>query len=291
MGKFDKITRFAAKAGKVLKKHSPEILMVAGVVGVITSAVMACKATTKLNDIIEEGKTDAEEIHKVAESRPEEFTEDDVKQAITINTGKTALKVAKLYAPSVALGVLSLTALVTSNIILRKRIATVTAAYIALDESFKTYRGRVKERFGEDVEKEIRLGTGSVEVTELNEDGTETTKTVTLAGIPASEYAVIFDTHTSCVAGKNKDYNLTTIRGIESYLNQQLEAKGFVTLNEVYDGLGIEGTRIGLVAGWVYNKEEYTKIEIEVTDVINEAGEPALMLDFNADKKYVYESM
>ena len=288
MGKFNKLTRVASKVGKVLKKHSPEILMVTGVVGVVTSAVMACKATTKLNDIVEEGKTDAEEIHKVAESRPEEFTEDDVKRAITINTGRTALKVAKLYAPSVALGVLSLTALVTSNIILRKRIATATAAYIALDESFKTYRGRVKERFGDEVEKEIRLGTKTEEI--VNEDGT-VEKVTTIAGTPASEYAVVFDTHTSCIAGKNKDYNLTSIRGIESFLNQQLESKGFVTLNEVYDALGMEGTRIGLVAGWVYDKNEYTKIEIEVTDILNDAGEPALMLDFNADKKYVYESM
>ena len=63
----NKISRTFYKVGFELKKHSPEILVVAGVVGTVASAVMACKATTKVNDILDQTKKDVDNVHKVLE--------------------------------------------------------------------------------------------------------------------------------------------------------------------------------------------------------------------------------
>ena len=107
-----------------LKKHSPEILIVTGVIGTVTSTVMACKATTKLNGILEDSKERIDQVHYAMdhpETLPEEYTDEDGKKDLAIVYTQSAVKVAKLYAPSVALGVLSITAIVSSNNILPNR--------------------------------------------------------------------------------------------------------------------------------------------------------------------------
>ena len=153
------MTRTFNRVGFKVKKHSPEILMAAGVIGTVTSAVMACKATTKLSDIMDESKKTVDQIHYAIENPeelPEEYTPEDGKKDLAITYVQTGIKLAKLYAPAVILGSLSITAMVSSNNILRKRNITLAAAYTAIDKSFKDYRGRVVERFGKELDKELR---------------------------------------------------------------------------------------------------------------------------------------
>ena len=133
-------TRAFNKTGIKLKKHSPEILVVAGVVGTVTSAVIACKATIKLNDILNESKETINKIHYAIENPEklsEEYTEEEGKKDLAIVYTQSVLKVTKLYAPSVILGTLSITAILTSNNILRKRNVALAAAYTAVNKSFK----------------------------------------------------------------------------------------------------------------------------------------------------------
>ena len=59
-----KVSSTFKKATIKLKKHSPEILIAAGVVGTVASTVIACKATTKLSSILDESKENIETIHK-----------------------------------------------------------------------------------------------------------------------------------------------------------------------------------------------------------------------------------
>ena len=146
------VSRGIHKIGFKFKKYSPEIMVVAGVAGVVTSAVMACKATTKLERILEEPKKDIEAIHhgfEHPETLTEEYTEEDRNKDLAIVYAQAGVKVAKLYAPSVLLGAVSITAILAGNNILRKRNVALAAAYTAVDKGFKEYRGRVVERFGE----------------------------------------------------------------------------------------------------------------------------------------------
>lgn len=260
-----------------LKKHSPEILIVSGIVGTVTSTILACKATTKVSDIIEESKEQVETVHTVAErvnngeaimcSDGSMYTNNDVNKDLTIIYAQTAIKIAKLYAPSVVLGGLSLAAIVASNSILRKRNIALAAAYTTIDKSFKAYRKRVAERFGDEIEKEIRHNVKAIKVEEtiVDENGKEkkVKKTIKVADpSPYSAYAKVFD-EANKNWEKDPDYNHMFIKQVESYCNDLLKSRynpitnkpGYLYLNEVYDMLGFEPTQAGQVVGWTYDPD------------------------------------
>lgn len=293
-------TRTFNKVGFKLKKHSPEILIAAGVVGTVTSAVMACKATTKLNDILDNSKDDIDAIHgamKHPEDLPQEYTKEDGKKDLAIVYVQTGVKLAKLYAPAIALGALSITAILTSNNILRKRNIALAAAYTAVDKSFKEYRGRVVERFGKDLDRELRYNIKAKEIEEvvINEDGTESVvkKNISVSGLDAySDYAKFFDE--SC-AGWTKDpeLNLCFLKRQQDYANEVLKAKGYLFLNDAYEMLGIQRTKAGQCVGWIYDEKNPVGdncVDFGIYDTYKEGCrnfvngyERSILLDFNVD--------
>lgn len=291
------ITRTVNRAGLTLKKHSPEILLVTGVVGAVASAVVACKATTKLSSIVESTKTNAEEIHRYAESeeRIPDYTDEDVKKDLAITYVKGGLQVAKLYAPAVAFGALSVTAILASHNILKKRNVALAAAYTALDKSFKSYRNRVLDRFGEEVERQIRynIQTTEVEETVVDEKGKEkkVTKTVESCELD-NPYAVMFD---ECNPNWERDpnFNLNFLRSQQNYFDMILKTKGHVFLNDVLAQLGYPKTPEGQIVGWVYdlNNEKLSNyVDFGLMDKNRErviaflsGAEPSIILNFNVD--------
>jgi hypothetical protein len=302
MKKFDittKVTRGLNKAGFQLKKHSPEILIVAGVAGAVTSAVMACKATTKLNDILEESKEQVDKIHEAIEhpeNLPEEYTEEDGKKDLTIVYTQTAVKLLKLYGPSIVLGGLSITAILTSNNIMRKRNIAIAAAYTSVDKSFKDYRGRVVERFGKDLDRELRYNIKKEEVEETIVDektGKEKTikKTIDVAN-DVSEFAKFFDD--GCTGWtKDPELNLAFLLKQQAFANDKLKANGYLYLNEVYDMLGIPRTKAGQIVGWIYDEKNpigdnyvdfgiFDSNKVKNRDFVN-GYERTILLDFNVD--------
>lgn len=281
------ISRSAHRMAFKLQKHSPEILVVAGVIGVVASAVMACKATTKLGDILDDSRDKVDE----------EYTPEDGNKDLAIVYTQTALKVAKVYAPAVILGGLSITAILTSNNILRKRNIALAAAYTAVDKSFKDYRGRVVERFGKELDKELRYNIKAKEVEETvtDEKGKEKTvkKTVDVVDPNAvSEFAKFFDD--GCIGWtKDPELNLIFLRQQEAAATKRLEDRGHLFLNEVYDMLGIQHTKAGQIVGWIYDKENPVGdnyVDFGIYDTNKEANrnfvngyERTILLDFNVD--------
>ena len=295
----EKMVKVYNKSEMKVRKYSPEILAGVGVVGVIASTVMACKATTKLSDILEESKEQLEQIKTVAvdPAYADKYTEDDAKKDTTITYVQTGVKVAKLYAPSVILCTSSLGCLLASNNILRKRNAALSAAYMTVDKSFKEYRRRVAERFGDEVEKEIRYNIKAKEIVTVDEEGNEVKETVKViegADNPTtySDYARFFDE--SCPAWQNDpEYNLTFLRAQQQYANDLLKAQGRLFLNDVYKMLGIDITKAGQVVGWVYDPDcpvgdnfvdfgIYDMSKERVRAFVN-GYEPNILLDFNVD--------
>ena len=295
----EKMIKVYNKSEMKVRKYSPEILAGVGVVGVIASTVMACKATTKLNDILAESKEQLEQIKTVAvdPAYADKYTEDDAKKDTTITYVQTGVKVAKLYAPSVILCTSSLGCLLASNNILRKRNAALSAAYMTVDKSFKEYRRRVAERFGDEVEKEIRYNIKAKEIVTVDEEGNEVKETVKViegADNPTtySDYARFFDE--SCPAWQNDpEYNLTFLRAQQQYANDLLKAQGRLFLNDVYKMLGIDITKAGQVVGWIYDPDcpvgdnfvdfgIYDMSKERVRAFVN-GYEPNILLDFNVD--------
>lgn len=292
------VTRTLNRANLKLKKYSPEILIVTGIVGVVASAVMACKATTKVNDILVDTKTNIEKVHHAQEILPkEEYSEEDSKKDLTIIYTKAGVKFVKLYGPAIALGTLSIASILTSNNILRKRNVALAAAYTAVDTGFKEYRNRVIERFGKELDKELKYNIKAQEVEEVmvDEDGKEKTvkKTVEVANPNTySVYARCYDD--GCIGWeKDSEYNLMFLNNQQRYANELLRSKGHLFLNEVYDMLGFQRTKAGQVVGWVYDEKNpvgdnfvdfgiYDADKPRNRDFVN-GYERVIWLDFNVD--------
>lgn len=293
-----KASRMIGKAGLQIKKHSPEILMGVGIVGTVASTVLACKATMKVNTVLEEKRKTVEAIHTCLEDGTLGYTEEDSKKDLTIIYAQTGVKLVKLYAPAIAVGALSITSIVAGHKILKARNIAIAAAYAAVDKGFKDYRSRVVERFGEQLDKELRYNIKAKEIEEVvvDENGNETVekKIVNEANIVpgGSEYAKFFDE--SCPDWqKDSEFNLMFLRRQQDWANEKLKSKGHLFLNEVYDMLGIDRTRAGQVVGWIYdeknpNGDNY--VDFGIYDVKDERKrafvngyERSILLDFNVD--------
>lgn len=294
-----KASRLVSNAGLQIKKYSPEILMVAGIAGTVTSTVMACKATTKVNKILDDAKEKIDAIHKVAEEKSDEYSEQDVKKALTITYSRTGVELFKLYAPALAVGAVSITSILAGHHILRKRNIAIAAAYAVVDKGFKDYRKNVVERFGQEIDKELRynLKAKEVEVASVDENGEVTTKKEIVNTADAeylsniSDYARFFD-ETCNGYTKDAEYNLMLLRRQQDYANERLKAKGHLFLNEVYDMLGIQRTKAGQQVGWVYNEknpvgDNYVDFNIyngsDQARLFVNGYEKAILLDFNVD--------
>ena len=297
------VNRTVSKVGLKFKKYSPEILVVTGVVGVVTSAVMACKATLKVDDVIYQAKDSLDKIHEATENGVtrggQTYTPEDSRKDTTIVYAQTGLKLAKLYGPSLIIGALSITSILASNNILRKRNIALGAAYAALDKGFKDYRSRVIERFGEAVDRELKYNIVQKKVDEIVTDpetGKEkkVKKTIDVVEDPElpSPYARFYDD--GCKGWeKDAEMNLYFLRAEQNFANDRLRARGYLTLNEVYERLGIPTTKAGQVVGWVYDAENpvgdnyvdfgiYETTRSKTRDFVN-GYERTVLLDFNVD--------
>lgn len=269
------------------QKHSPTFLLAGGVVGMVGSTVLACRATLKLEDVLKETKNDLVLAHAVKEEYPEKYTEQDRQKDTAVVYVRSTAKIAKLYAPSVALGVVSIAALTKSHNILNERNAALTAAYVAIDKGFREYRQRVIERYGEDVDRSFRYDTELV----VSGEGKDKPKTSERAGPNAATiYARFFDEY-SRNWSKEPEYNALFLHCQQNYVNDLLKARGHIFLNEVYDILGIPHSQAGAVVGWLRDGDGDGYVDFgifvagagdRIRDFVN-GREGSILMDFNVD--------
>lgn len=297
------LIRTTNKIGLILKKNSPKILMGVGIAGSVVSTVLACKATLKVKDILDEKNETVEQIHNCVEDDTVDYSEEDKKKDLTILYAQTGVKLAKLYLPSIALGALSIASIVSGYKILNKRNVALAAAYTVVDKGFKNYRKNVVERFGEEVDRELRHNIKAKQIEEkyIDKDGNEKTrkkKVYEIAedkkpGEGISEYAKFFDEWNTDEHSKDPEYNLMFLRKQQDYANEVLKHQGYLFLNEVYDMLGIPRTQAGQVVGWIYDENNPTGdnyVDFGIYDLHDQQKrdfvnglEKNILLDFNVD--------
>lgn len=281
--------RVVGRSGLTLKQYSPEILMGVGVIGIVAGTVLACRATLKVESVIEEAQEKIEKIKYASENvDKEKYSDQDYKKDMAITYVQTGVKFVKLYGPAILLGVASISCILGSNYIMRKRNLALMAAYKAIEGSFKDYRRRVVEEFGEDKDRELKYGVRKETFTNIEDP--EDTKTVTsLDPNQYSSYARFFD-EASPNWSKTPEYNMIFLKCQQNYANDMLKARGHVFLNEVYDALGIPRSQAGAIVGWVLGKDGDNFIDFGIfnqnsgraRDFVN-GYERSILLDFNVD--------
>jgi len=280
------VTSKIARQILIGQKHSPTILFAGGVVGIAGTVVLACRATLKMENVLDNAETKRAQIDQALKiSDPKRYSEKDAKHDRGLVKIQLAGDMVKLYAPPVALGVASIAALTGSHVILTKRNVALTAAYKVLDEGFNEYRKRVREEFGEEKERELRHDIRE-ETYRMDDTKEGKVREIKVGTAKASIYARFFD-ELNDNWKSNHELNLMFLNMKQNYANDRLHAKGHLFLNEVYDELGIERSKAGQVVGWIIGHGDdhvdfgiYDASNPQKRDFVN-GFEPAILLDFN----------
>jgi hypothetical protein len=285
----EKALVFLSKQKMFAQKNSPHIMFAAGVVGVAASTVLACRATLRLSDTLDDLQRDIDDIKK-DELQPyishRHNPVVDTRRDIAFAYGRGCLDIAKLYAPAVIIGTASIAALTRSHVVMTRRNEALTAAYVTLSNAFEEYRGRVREEIGEEREREL-YNDGVIQVIQ-NADGT-TTKLIAKGGECAEGlYARVFDEKNRNWV-PNGESNRLFLEAVQAHLNNKLMVYHHVLLNDVYDALGFERTVPGCLVGWAYPSEtgdnyiDFGIYEMTNADFVISGDNNEIYLDFNVD--------
>lgn len=299
-----KKTELATKAGQILvktklgiTKHSPEILVVAGIGTGIVAAIVACRQTIKANDIVAEARKslqNIEDVKELAANSEVEYTEENEQEDRKIIGMQVTVGMVKTYALPVGLGILSITCILAGHHILKKRNVALAAAYSALSTDFMNYRKRVVNKYGKDVDFMLKNGlekqivANQVIDPETGEVKETKEEVLTYEGDKLSQYARVFDEVGSTQWTPSADHNRAFLLMEQNYFNERIRTRGYIFLNEVYERLGFRPTKAGSVVGWVYQNSDYEGIDFGIFTAHTqkaaeflEGTEPSIILDFN----------
>lgn len=264
------LSRKLSRQKLVLKKNSPHIFFGLGVAGTVVSTVLACRATLRLPETLEEIENDVSNVREGKE---------DPKDTAYVYL-KAASKVGRLYGPALMVGTISLGSLTGAHVSLSRRNTALMAAYASVSAAFEKYRERVEVELGPDRELDIYHSKVGAKVDEKGDE------------VPINDpngwspYSRFFD-EASANWQKNAELNRLFVTCQQNYANELLRARGHVFLNEVYDMLGFERTTAGSVVGWVIGDAGDNFIDFGLYEAINarfiNGIERTPLLDFNVD--------
>lgn len=286
-----------------LDEYSPEIFLGLGILSFVGTVVLACKATLKADEVLdqhEQKMKDIEKAREIAEENPEEYEYDDDIYELDVKNQKikTAVKVASLYGPTIALGVVSVASILVSRNIMQKRYLAVVTAYNGLSEAFELYRQRVRDEEGEAMDRHYRFGTPIDTVTkeEVDENGKKKKVKEKVEGdIPADAYLDAtcrwMDESNKVFWDSNPTILMAALRAQESYWRTIIRTRtdGTVFLNEVLNSLGFDKCQEGARLGWQLDGKHQGQIDFGLYSELNSTrafvnGEnPRVLLQFNVD--------
>lgn len=282
------ITRKINRRKLVLRKQAPHIFFGLGIAGSVTSTVLACRATLKLDQTLDEIGNDVRNIRELREDHMKmledggssRYTTREVNRDTAYVYVKAAGMLGRLYAPAITVGVASVAALTGSHVTMTRRNASLMAAYAAVSKAYDDYRARVVAELGEEKELEVYHA-----VTKYEKEGDGEIQTVADPN-SWSPYARFFDE--ACPNWeKSSELNRLFVQCQQNYANEKLRAQGHLFLNEVYDMLGLDRSAAGAVVGWVIGDHGDNFVDFGMYHATNaqfiNGWERSILLDFNVD--------
>lgn len=280
-------TRALGRTGLRIRKASPELLVGAGVVGLLAAGVMAARATMKAKPVID-AVPDALEVIEFHGNNDNDYTPSLQRRDTIYVYRSTVLKLAKLYAPAITMAGVGVACVLGGHHLLRQRNVALAAAYKVLETSYGEYRKRVRTEVGDKRELEIYQDVREVET--VDEKGKKVVKKI--HGPNAGNgYGAVFDQLNPNYL-ENASLNLSFILSVQRWANIVLNIRGYMFLNEVYYRLGLPQTTAGQVVGWRSDGNGGVDgfIDFGIDNPDNEMArafirgdERAVWLDFNVD--------
>lgn len=270
--------KFLSNAGTFIKRtalttktrvsaKSPEILMVIGGVTFIATVVVACKQTLKCEEILDSHQRKMDDIEDCLELASEEgsgvtYDDEQAKKDKAVAFVQTGVEFAKIYAPAIGLGIISIACFGGSFHIMKKRNLALGVAYTALDTAFREYRGRVREELGEEADSHFRYGYEKVKKGLIAGTDAEGNRIAVegkdLDTVPWNEdgdgvlygATFVFAPETSRYYFPDELHNQMTIQTARNNAQIDFDMKGFIFLNDVLKLLGLKEVPYGQLVGW-----------------------------------------
>lgn len=266
-------------AKKVVQKKSPEILTGLGIAGMITTVVLAVKATPKALDLIDE------EVEKQNRKLSQEAYDSGYSTAKQINKLKPVetVKVAwKPYIPALLLGSASVGCLIGANTVSARRHAALYSAYELSKTAYNELNEKVTEVVGEKKVTEIKQKLAEDKVNKVSPEGTiEKKKNVVIAG-DGDTWFIDAMSNQPFLSSKNK------LDAAANELNRKMRSDMYVSLSQFYDEIGIEHTGTSDYIGWRIDKEY---IDVVTSDAIVKDGKVYVVMDFLSRPEYGYDDL
>lgn len=290
------------------KKHSPELLIAGGIIMAAGAIVSACIATKKADKILEPATKQISDIHANLKDtfkiNNEQVDVKEEKHKLAKVYAKTGGKLLLVYSPSILMFAASVSCILGSHNIMKGRNLALAAAYTTLDNGYKAYRKRVKEKLGDAAEEVIYKDIREENKEVADKNGELKMKNTSTAHVTknADPYCALY----SCgnrgwerSAVLNYDYLMAQ----QAYLNHKLQSQGFLFLSDVYDALGFDANMLGVdkirashILGWIYDPKDFSRdnyVSFGLTDKHGltkdpisaqiRSNEPDFWLEFNCD--------
>lgn len=265
--------------GNFIKMHSSEICLGIGVCGLAGTVVTTAKVATPIINMSRDYQAEKEELNFEFEN---DKTNEEYKnkfRAIRLDYYKNVAVCVLPVAGSIAV---TLGGFFGAYNIISTKLTAMTAAAESLEAMFNKYRARVVDDAGEEKDQYYMTGAKKVKKTKVSEVNEETGEVEEYTVYSTkedldmvSEFAVCFDEVNSSKWTKHGALNKAEIRSAERFANIRLKAKGWLSLNEVYEMLGVPATDAGQVFGWIDNPEAHKgarddlQVELQIWDTVH----------------------
>ena len=253
-----KINNFIKNTKCFLGKHSPEILTGIGVAGMITSTVLAVKATPKALVLLEEARTN------------EDGTLGD--KLTIVETVKVAWKP---YVPAIAVGIASISCIIGASRVNYKRNAALATAYALSERTLINYRDKVIETLGEKKEKEVR---DKISQDEIDKKPISSSQVI----ITPKGNTLFMDS----ITGRYFRSDLDSIKKAVIELNMEISHQNYISLNEFYSNIGLDRISNGDNLGWNIDNGY---VEIDYSTCLADNDEPCIVIDYISQPKYDFD--
>ena len=258
-----------------MQKHSPEILLGIGIAGMVTTAVLAAKATPKATKLVEEEIERQNDI-LVAEADESDDVEVELVEKLPF---KETFKVSwKAYIPAVVIGTISIACLIGSNSMHSKQKAVLATAYKLSEAALLEYKGKVIETIGEEKEKVIRE---KIIQEKIDKDPVSSKQVI----ITKAGDTLCYD----AISGRYFKSDLNKIESAVNELNRRMLSDMYVSLNDFYDELGLGMTDLGDGLGWNLHREGF--IEPDYSSHVTDEGSPALVISYRVAPRYDFSKL
>ena len=257
----EKLTKIINTSKGFLGKHSPEILTGIGITGMITTTVLAVKATPKALSLIEG-------------AREEKFTQSGESDLTVLETVKIAWKP---YIPAAALCIASATCIIGASAVNAKRNAALATAYAISERTLVRYRDKVIETIGEKKEKEVRE---KISQDTVNNNPTSNTQVI----ITSKGNTLCMD----AVSGRYFKSDLDKIKKVINELNRRMIYENYISLNDFYSEIGLSSTSTSNYLGW--NLDD-GPIELSFDTCLADNDEPCIVIDYMVAPRYEFDKL